>query len=57
MNNEKGEKLRSFDVGGDYLQSAEITTDGDRVVTGGGQGVLRVFDGSGKSMATFGPDQ
>ncbi len=57
VNNEKGEKLRSFDVGGDYLQSAEITTDGDRVVTGGGQGVLRVFDGSGKSMATFGPDQ
>lgn len=53
VNDEKGAKVRSFDVGGDYLQSLETTPRGDVVIAGGGQGVLRAWDGQGKIITTF----
>ncbi len=57
VNNEKGEKIRSFEIGKDYIQGAEITMNGDRVVAGGESGVLHVFDSNGKTVASFGPEQ
>lgn len=55
VNDEKGAKLRSFDVGGDYLQSLESTPRGDVVIAGGGQGVLRAWDAQGKVISSFKP--
>jgi WD40 repeat protein len=51
---DKGDKVRSFTGGGDYVYGAGITPDAETVVAGGSDGVLRVWNGkSGKLLAEF----
>jgi len=53
---ESGEKIRSYEGGADFMNSAAITPDGKIVIASGHDSVLRVWDGnSGEVMAVFAP--
>ena len=54
--NENGEKIRSFEGGNNFINSASITPDGKIVIAGGHDGVLRVWNGTNAEvLATFPP--
>lgn len=38
----------------DYLQAGASTPDGGTLIAGGEDSILRVWDGAGKELATFG---
>jgi WD40 repeat protein len=53
---DNGEKIRSFEGGTNFMNSASITPDGKIVIAGGDDGVLRVWNGTNAEvMATFAP--
>jgi len=53
---DSGEKIRSFEGGTNFMNSASITPDGKIVIAGGHDGVLRVWNGTNAEvMATFAP--
>lgn len=54
---ENGGKVRSFDGATDFLYSAAASDDGRRIIAGGEDSVLRVWDGTnGKSLYQFEPE-
>ncbi len=53
----EGENYRTLAGATDYLYSAAATADESVIAAGGEDGVLRLWDGTGKSLATFGPPQ
>ena len=53
---DNGDKIRSFEGGPDFMNSASVTPDGKIVIAGGHDGVLRVWNGTdAQVMATFAP--
>ena len=53
---DSGEKIRSFEGGTNFINSASITPDGKIVIAGGHDSVLRVWNGTNAEvMATFAP--
>ncbi|MBU6399009.1 MAG: WD40 repeat domain-containing protein, partial [Verrucomicrobia bacterium] len=51
-----GSRVRRFDAGNDFLESAAITPDGLTVIAGGPAGRLRVWDGgNGRLLQSFDP--
>jgi WD40 repeat protein len=51
-----GEKIRSFESGKDFMNSAAVTPDGNIVIAGGHDSVLRIWNGTnGEVIATFAP--
>ncbi len=53
---DNGEKIRSYEGGTDFINSAAVTPDGRIVIAGGQDSVLRVWNGTNaKVMATFAP--
>jgi WD40 repeat protein len=53
---ENGEKVRSFEGSGDFVNCGSATPDGQLVVAGGQDGVLRIWDGrDGKLLASYSP--
>lgn len=54
-NSETGAAVRSFGSGADYLYAVAASADGQFVVTGGEDGVVRVYDKDGKQIRTLGP--
>ena len=53
---DSGEKIRSFEGGTNFMNSASITPDGKIVIAGGHDSVLRVWNGTNAEvMATFAP--
>ncbi|HTD66770.1 MAG TPA: c-type cytochrome domain-containing protein [Candidatus Limnocylindria bacterium] len=51
---DKGEKVRSFAGAADYVYAAAATPDGNIIVAGGADGVLRAWNGkTGKLIAEF----
>ncbi|MBI3851644.1 MAG: hypothetical protein HY298_15410 [Verrucomicrobia bacterium] len=51
-----GEKIRSYEGGTNFMNSASITPDGKIVIAGGDDSVLRVWNGTNAEvMATFAP--
>jgi WD40 repeat protein len=55
---ENGEKVRSFEGGTDFMNTAATTPDGRVVVAGGQDGQLHVWNGTdGKKVASFGPEK
>lgn len=53
---DNGEKIRSFEGGADFINSASSTPDGRIVIAGGQDSVLRVWNGSNADVvATFAP--
>ena len=51
-----GEKIRSFDGGTNFMNSASITPDGRIVIAGGFDSILRVWNGTNAELvATFAP--
>jgi len=56
MVSESGEKIRSFEGGTNFINSASVTPDGRIVIAGGHDSVLRVWNGTNAEvMATFAP--
>ena len=54
---ENGGKVRSFDGATDFLYSAAASDDGRRIIAGGEDSVLRVWDGTnGKTLYQFEPE-
>ena len=54
---ENGAKVRSFDGATDFLYSAAASDDGRRIIAGGEDSVLRVWDGTnGKTLYQFEPE-
>jgi WD40 repeat protein len=54
--NEKGEDVRSYSGGAGFIYSAATTPDGTRVVAGGDESVLWIWEGkSGERLASLGP--
>ena len=54
--NENGDKVRSFEGGTDFMNTAAATSDGKIVIAAGQDGVLMVWNGTnGKVMASFAP--
>ena len=55
---EDGNEVRSFSGASDFVESAAVTPDGTRVIAGGQDGVLRVWDGAdGKLLVEFPPPE
>jgi WD40 repeat protein len=53
---ENGEKVRSFEGCGDFMNAVATTPDGATVVAGGQDGMLRVWNGKdGKTIASLAP--
>ena len=53
---DNGEKIRSFEGGTNFMNSASITPDGKIVIAGGHDSVLRVWNGTNAEvLATFAP--
>jgi len=53
---DSGEKIRSFEGGTNFMNSASVTPDGKIVIAGGHDSVLRVWNGaSAEVIATFAP--
>jgi WD40 repeat protein len=53
---DNGEKIRSFEGGTNFINSASITPDGKIVIAGGHDSILRVWNGTNAEvMATFAP--
>jgi len=53
---ENGEKVRSFEGCGDFMNAVAATPDGAAIVAGGQDGVLRVWNGKdGKAVASLAP--
>jgi len=53
---DSGEKIRSFEGGTNFMNSASITPDGRIVIAGGQDSVLRVWNGTNAEVvATFAP--
>jgi len=51
-----GEKIRSFEGGTNFINSASITPDGQIVIAGGHDSILRVWNGTNAEViATFAP--
>ncbi len=51
-----GEKIRSFEGGTDFMDSAAATPDGKTIIAGGHDSVLRAWNGTnGEVLATFPP--
>lgn len=51
---ENGDKVRSFEGPSDFMYAVAVTPDGKRIVAGGQDSILRVWDGKdGKVLATF----
>ena len=50
-----GENVRSYAGGTDFMAAAAVTPDGKIVIAGGLDSVLRVWKGTGESLATFVP--
>ena len=56
--NEKGEKLREFAGGKDFMNAVAATPDGRMIVAGGQDSVLRVWNGAdGKELTQFAPPE
>jgi WD40 repeat protein len=54
--NDNGERIRSFEGGTNFMNSASITPDGKIVIAGGHDGVLRIWNGTNAEViATFAP--
>jgi WD40 repeat protein len=54
---ESGEKIRSFEGAGEFINAVAVTPDGLIVVAGGQDGVMHVWNGAnGQKLATFGPE-
>lgn len=53
-NVDTGGAVRSFGGGGAYLNAVAASPDGKIIVTGGENGVVRVYDKDGKLMRSFG---
>ena len=54
---ENGDKVRSFEGGTDFMEAAAVTFDGELVVAGGQDGVLRAWDGTnGELLLTLALD-
>ena len=53
---DNGEKIRSFEGGTNFMNSASITPDGGIVIAGGHDSILRVWNGTNAEvLATFAP--
>jgi len=53
---DSGEKIRSFEGGTNFMNSASVTPDGKIVIAGGHDSVLRVWNGANAEViATFAP--
>ena len=53
---ENGEKVRAFDGCADFMNAVAVTPDGEAIVAGGQDGVLRVWNGKdGKAIASLAP--
>src|SRR5262249_9112531 len=53
-----GKELRTFPEVTDYIESAAVTADGKRVIAGGQDSILRVWNADdGAKIASFPPDR
>src|SRR5690606_8943451 len=52
---DNGGNIRSFAGATDFLYAVEVTADGNTIVAGGQDSVLRVWTQDGKSVAEFAP--
>lgn len=58
MVSDNGDKIRSFEGGTNFMNSAAITPDGRIVIAGGHDSVLRVWNGAtAEAMTTFAPPE
>ena len=50
---ENGEKVLKLKGCTDFMYTLDVSSDGTRIVAGGQDGVLRVWDGDGNILTTF----